>query len=132
MTFGSIAAPWRPPAAPPKAHSGARRTLARQQRIEFAFALGLIKLTAASDVGLADPNLRYGPAALGLERHLRAQPGLAADIDLFEGDAFLLQQLLGHGAIRTKARGVERNVRHRDLVACGKARRLCLARPAAT
>src|SRR5262245_13840454 len=101
------------PPATRHGHSVARASLARQQRVEFAFALKLIKLAAAPDVGLADPNLRYGPAALGLKRHLGAQPGLAADIDLLEGDAFLLQQLLGHGAIWTKPRGVERNVRHR-------------------
>lgn len=58
-----------------------------------------IKVVAATDVVVADPNLRHTVAPGCLAPHFVAQIRSASYIYLGEGDEFTLQQLLRHIAI---------------------------------
>ena len=74
MTFGYVAA--RHLAAENgavRANNGACVGSAREQRVEFAGRVELIKLATAANMGLPDPNLRHAAATIGFARHLPAQ-----------------------------------------------------------
>jgi FAD binding domain len=76
MTFGYVAVRHlaasqnRAPTAP---NNGACVGSAREQRVEFADRVELIKLATAANMGLPDPNLRHAAATIGFARHLLAQ-----------------------------------------------------------
>ena len=76
MTFGYVAVRHlaasqnRAPTAP---NNGACVGSAREQRVEFADRVELIKLATAANMGLPDPNLRHAAATIGFARHLPAQ-----------------------------------------------------------
>ena len=68
-------------------------------RVELAGALQGKQIITAANVGAADPDLRHGRTP-GLLGHRGAHLRLAIDLDLFEGYAFVLEQVLGSRAIK--------------------------------
>ncbi|MNE38674.1 hypothetical protein D3C80_1325810 [compost metagenome] len=67
-----------------------RRVLSLEQRIQLTSALQGIQIVAATNMAVTDPDLRHrGP--LRLAGHLRAQLGLAVDLDFIEVHALMGQ-----------------------------------------
>src|SRR5690606_19807154 len=79
-----------------------------QQRIQLARAIECVKIVAAADMALADPDLRHCIAATAL-LHFRAQFAIAVDGNVAISDTLAVEQSLGRYAIGTGAGGVQRH-----------------------
>src|SRR5262245_1278826 len=83
-----------------------------QQRVELAGSLQRVELVGATDVRVADPDLRHrGAPASPLDEGFASFP-ITADVDLLESRPLLGQQALGPMAIGAEGRGVDRDFRH--------------------
>jgi hypothetical protein len=85
---------------------------ARQEFIKFACVLERVQIVAASDMRIADENLRHRPAAASFRRHCRLRGPIAIDADFLEDSRLPPQQGLGRVAKGASRLRVDDDRRH--------------------
>src|SRR5690606_31147085 len=86
-------------------------SLAPEQVVQLARTIERGDIGVAAQMLLANEDLGHGATTVGPLDHCRAN-GRILSIDLFVGDAFLIEQSLGGVTVRAPLSGVDFDLRH--------------------